>query len=213
MTHRSRRLGASLLAALLAACAPGDPQPGDAEQQAGSGLPEGHPAIGNMGAPGTALTGVVKETMSGGGYTYALLDLGDREIWVAGPETALEPGQAVSLPDTANMGTFEVTSLGRTFEELYFTGGFSTMAPPEVAAVEFQGVVKDKIDTAGYTYLMVEAGDTTVWLAAPEAPVEVGQTVGWNGGMLMSNFHSNSLNRNFEVLYFVERVSVVPPGA
>jgi len=211
MTHRGQRPAAALLVALLAAaCAPGDPQPGTQQEASAGGLPEGHPAIGAMGAPGTVLTGVVKETMDGGGYTYALLDTGDREIWVAGPQAVLTVGEAVALPDTTNMGAFEVTSLNRTFEELYFTGKFSTGVPDEVTAMEFQGLVKEKIDAAGYTYLLVEAGDTTIWLAAPEADVEVGQKVAWNGGMLMPNFHSNSLDRDFEVLYFVEGVSAVP---
>lgn len=207
--------GATLLLGLMAAsCAPGDPQPPRAaEQQAPAGLPEGHPAIGGIGAPGTALTGVVKETTNGGGYTFALLDLGDREIWVAGPETTLSPGDAIALPDTVNMGEFRVNSLQRTFDVLYFTSRFGTREPAEVAAMEFQGVVKETMNSAGYTYALVQADGSTIWLAAPETTVAVGQTVMWNGGMAMKDFHSNSLNRTFETIYFVDGVTVVPPGA
>jgi len=218
MIHPARRLrGVTLLAGLLAAaCAPGDPQPGTGAEAATTptaGLPEGHPAIGGMGASGTAVTGVVKETMAGGGYTFALLDLGDREIWVAGPETELGLGEALALPDTMNMGQFTAPSIERTFEVLYFTTSFGTQAPPEVANMEFQGTVKETMNAAGYTYALVEADGNTIWLAAPETTVAVGQAVAWSGGMAMKDFHSGTLDRTFEQIYFVEAITVVPPGA
>lgn len=211
MSHSARRLGVTLLVGLLAACAPGDPQPG-VEAEATAGLPEGHPAIGDIGASGTAVTGVVKETLNGGGYTFALLDLGDREIWVAGPETELGLGQALALPDTMNMGQFTAPSIERTFDVLYFTTSFGGPAPADQAAMEFQGVVKETMNAAGYTYALVEADGTAIWLAAPEMILEVGQTVVWNGGMAMSDFHSGTLDRTFETIYFVEAITPAHPG-
>ncbi len=218
MKHPARRLhGVLLLAGLLAAaCAPGDPQPGTQAQAAGTpmaGLPEGHPPIGGMGASGTAVTGVVKETMDGGGYTFALLDLGDREIWVAGPETKLGLGEALALPDTMNMGQFTAGSLNRTFDVLYFTSDFGTQAPAEVATMEFQGTVKETMNAAGYTYALVEADGVAIWLAGPETVLSIGQSVVWNGGMAMKDFHSNTLDRTFETIYFVEDIKPAHPGA
>jgi hypothetical protein len=206
-----------LLSGLLAvACAPGDPEP-RVQAEATAGLPEGHPAIGGMGAPGTAVTGVVKETMDGGGYTFALLDLGDREIWVAGPEAPLQVGEALALPDTMNMGSFTAKSIERTFEVLYFTTSYGAHAAVgaegEIAALEFQGTVKETMNAAGYTYLLVEADGNTLWLAAPEMVLQVGQTVAWSGGMAMKDFHSGTLDRTFDQIYFVEAVTVVTPGA
>lgn len=206
---RRPRGTALLLVFLAGGCAPADAPQAVGEAQA-AGLPEGHPPIGGIGAVGTALTGVVKETVDGGGYTYALLDIGDRELWVAGPLTALTVGEVVALPDTMNMGVFTAESLGRTFEELYFTGKFSQQVPGEVVAMEFTGTVAEAIHSAGYTYLRVHADGDTIWLAAPEMQVEVGQTVGWNGGMAMQGFRSSSLDRTFETLYFVEAVTVQP---
>lgn len=218
MKHPARRLrGVLLLAGLLAAaCAPGDPQPGTQAQAAGTptaGLPEGHPSIGGMGASGTAVTGVVKETMDGGGYTFALLDLGDREIWVAGPETELDLGEALALPDTMNMGQFTAGSLNRTFDVLYFTSDFGTQAPAAVATMEFQGTVKETMNAAGYTYALVEADGVSIWLAGPETVLSIGQSVVWNGGMAMKDFHSNTLDRTFETIYFVEDIKPAHPGA
>ncbi|NJD19347.1 MAG: hypothetical protein FIA95_08725 [Gemmatimonadetes bacterium] len=218
MMHPVRRLrGVLLLASVTAAaCSPGDPQPRAQAQAAATsaaGLPEGHPAIGGMGAPGTAVTGVVKETMDGGGYTFALLDLGDRESWVAGPETKLGVGEARALPDTMNMGQFTASSLDRTFDVLYFTSDFGTQAPPEVASMEFQGTVKETMNAAGYTYALVEADGVAIWLAAPETVLSIGESVVWNGGMAMKDFHSNTLDRTFETIYFVEDIKPAHPGA
>jgi hypothetical protein len=209
MIHHARRLpGVTLALALLAAaCSPGDSQP--PAMNAGVGLPEGHPPIGGIGASGTALTGVVHETMDGGGYTFALLDIGDRDLWVAGPQTTLTVGEVVALPDTTNMGAFNAESLGRTFDVLYFTTAYSRSAAPAVDNLEFQGVIKETMNAAGYTYLQVEADGAAIWLAAPETDLMVGQVIAWSGGMIMRDFRSNTLNRSFETLYFVDGVSVV----
>ena len=218
MIHPARRLrGVMLLAGLMAAaCAPGDPQPGTGAEDAATpvaGLPEGHPSIGGMGASGTAVTGVVKETMDGGGYTFALLDLGNREIWVAGPETKLGLGEALALPDTMNMGQFTAASLERTFDVLYVTPNFGGQAPTDVANMEFQGTVKETMNAAGYTYALVEADGAAIWLAAPETVLTIGESVVWNGGMAMKDSHSGTLDRTFETIYFVEDIKPAHPGA
>lgn len=209
MIHPARRLpGVTLALALLAsACSPGDSQP--PAMDAGMGLPEGHPPIGGIGASGTALTGVVQETLDGGGYTFVLLDTGDRNLWVAGPLTPLTVGEVVALPDTMNMGAFTAESLGREFDVLYFTTAYSRGATAAAESLEFQGVIKETMNAAGYTYIQVEAEGQAIWLAAPETDLMVGQVIAWSGGMVMRDFHSNTLNRDFDTLYFIDGVSVV----
>jgi len=201
-------LGALALAAALAACAPGE-TPDTA--QGGMALPEGHPDISSMGAPGAVLAGVVQETMDGGGYTFARLDTGDREIWAAGPMTSLTVGDRVSLPDTMAMVDFTAGSVDRTFDVLYFTGAFQTGTVGRAVAA-FQGEVKETMNSGGYTYAQVVAGDQTLWLAGPETEVAVGATVAWNGGMRMVNFSSRTLNRTFDEIYFVGEIIPVPSG-
>ena len=205
---RALRLGALALALALAvaACAPGE-TPDTAE--AGAALPEGHPDISAMGAPGAVLAGVVQETVDGGGYTFARLDTGDREIWAAGPMTHLAVGDKVSLPDTLPMVDFTASSLDRTFDVLYFTGAFQT-GEAEMAAAEFQGEVKETMNSGGYTYVQVTAGDQTLWLAAPETEVAVGATVAWNGGMRMVDFASRTLNKTFDEIFFIGELVVLP---
>ena len=205
---RTFRLGALAIAVAVAACAPGE-TPDTA--QGGAALPEGHPDISSLGMPGSVLSGIVQETLNGGGYTFARLDTGDREVWAAGPQTALAVGEQVSLADTMAMVNFEAKSLDRTFDVLYFTGAFQT-GTPDVGTAEFQGEVKETMNSGGYTYLLVAAGDQTLWLAAPESEVEVGSTVAWNGGMRMVQFNSRSLNRTFDELYFIDMFVVVPAG-
>jgi len=203
------RRSALALAVAMAACAPGDaPQ---AAQQGGAPLPEGHPDISALGAPGSVLSGVVQETMDGGGYTFVRMDTGTREVWAAGPVTAVAVGDQVSLADTMAMPNFNAPSLDRTFEVLYFTGGFNT-GSSDPAAAEFQGVVTETINSAGYTYINVTAGDQSLWLAAPEMEIPENATIAWNGGMRMVQFNSPSLNRSWDEIYFVDNVIVLPAG-
>ena len=192
---------------VLAACA------GSAGPDPEGALPAGHPT---MSAPSlteleeraaTPSEGVVRETLAGGGYTYALLAVDGGEIWVAGPETVLEPGQSVSLAGAMRMGAFESQSLGRTFEELYFIGGFSTGGPPPDGT---RGTALAVLAGGGYTYVQVRVAEDTLWLAGPEAQLAEGQTVVWSGGVDMGRFHSPSLDRTFSSILFVDRIWVEP---
>jgi hypothetical protein len=42
-----------------------------------------------------------------------------------------------------------------------------------------------------------------VWLAGPETVLGVGDVVSWQGGSLMRQFHSGTLNRTFTEIVFV----------
>jgi hypothetical protein len=92
-----------------------------AAASAGSDHPSEHPAA--QAAAGDAWRGTVVETMNAGGYTYVLLDKGDEQIWVAGPETAVAVGDAVVMSPGMAMPDFESKSLERTFDVVYFVGG------------------------------------------------------------------------------------------
>jgi hypothetical protein len=64
------------------------------------------------------------------------------------------------------------------------------------------------MNTAGYTYIHFDTGKETVWAAAPEFAVEVGEMVTISNAMPMNNHHSKTLERTFELVYFVSRVEV-----
>ena len=81
--------------------------------------------------------------------------------------------------------------------------------PQEMAAAGIKaGTVTETIDAAGYTYLQVDTGQETFWAAAPPTEVNVGDNVIVPPGMPMENFHSSALDRDFDVVYFVEGVQV-----
>jgi len=148
-------------------------------------------------------TGVVLETMDGGGYTYAHVELDDTDLWVAGPVTPLKVGDTVSLVDTMAMGSFTSKALDRTFDEVFFVMNFQGN---EDALLEASGIAAQVVSAAGYTYVEVEAEAGSFWLAGPETEITEGAQVEWKGPMVMKDFHSPSLDRTFSEIVFVDSV-------
>ena len=70
--------------------------------------------------------------------------------------------------------------------------------------------VKEVILAQAYTYLKVEEGDGTYWLAVGETDVEKGDVIYFNSFLVMNEFNSKELNRNFEQILFVDRISDKP---
>ncbi len=81
-------------------------------------------------------------------------------------------------------------------------------APQEASAPGVSGKVTETMNSGGYTYIQVDTGAQQVWAAAPEFQVKVGDPVIVPEGMPMANFTSPSLNRAFDVVYFVPSVMV-----
>ncbi len=67
--------------------------------------------------------GTITETMNSGGYTYALVDTGSEQVWVAAPETPAAVGQKVTVPKGMLMENFSSKTLDRVFDAIYFVGG------------------------------------------------------------------------------------------
>lgn len=68
------------------------------------------------------------------------------------------------------------------------------------------GTVVETMDAGGYTYVQVDTGEETIWAAAPQFAVEVGEKVTVPEGMPMPNYHSATLDRDFELVYFVATI-------
>ncbi|MBM3864303.1 MAG: nucleotide-binding protein [Verrucomicrobia bacterium] len=77
-------------------------------------------------------------------------------------------------------------------------------APPG----EIRGKVVESINAASYTYVHVDTGAARVWAAAPQFAVKAGDSVALGDAMPMPNYHSKTLNRTFEVVYFSGRAAV-----
>ncbi len=89
----------------------------------------GAAATGPTGAPAQAhaagdISGTVTETMSSGGYTYALLDHAGSKVWIAGPEAKLAVGTKLGSMSGQLMSGFRSDTLKRTFDQIYFVSGF-----------------------------------------------------------------------------------------
>jgi hypothetical protein len=89
----------------------------------------------------------------------------------------------------------------------------ATSAPRMLLAANNQyphtGTVISSIDASIYTYIEVSENGKTIWIAAPTVAVKKGDTVGFDEGAPMANFYSKSLNRTFDVVYFVGKAAVV----
>lgn len=74
------------------------------------------------------------------------------------------------------------------------------------------GTVVETMNAAGYTYVQVDTGSEKFWAAAPEFKVTVGESVAVPEGMPMPNYHSKTLDRDFDLVYFVPAVMVGGAG-
>ena len=71
-------------------------------------------------------------------------------------------------------------------------------------------IAQEVLHVGEYTYLRVLENGIEKWIAAPSTQVEIGQTYYFEKGMEMKNFESKELNRTFETIYFVDRMSTDP---
>jgi hypothetical protein len=74
-------------------------------------------------------------------------------------------------------------------------------------------IVREVIQTSNYTYLDVKAGKEVKWLAVPLGKYKSGDTVYYQGGLVMKDFKSKELNRTFPSVIFLEGVGKTPAGA
>lgn len=70
------------------------------------------------------------------------------------------------------------------------------------------GKVLNAIDANEYTYIEVEQGKETLWVAAPTVAVQKDAVIRFEDGAVMTDFRSKLLNRTFPAVMFVNRVVV-----
>ena len=79
------------------------------------------------------------------------------------------------------------------------------------AASGYSGTVTETMDSGGYTYVCIDTGKEKIWAAAPKLSVKTGDVAHIPPGSLMTNYHSKTLNRTFDEIYFVPQIAL--PGA
>lgn len=66
------------------------------------------------------LTGTITETMNSGGYTYARLQAGSKDVWIATSELPVKTGDRITAAINMPMENFNSKTLNRTFPLIYF---------------------------------------------------------------------------------------------
>ena len=66
------------------------------------------------------------------------------------------------------------------------------------------------IQTTNYTYLHVSENDSLIWIAVPKMNAQKDETYYFVGGMDMGVFTSKELNRTFDQMLFLAKLSSVP---
>ncbi len=86
--------------------------------------------------------------------------------------------------------------------------GDAAAAAAAAAAAGFSGKVVETTNTAGYTYVLVDTGSQKLWAATTQFDVKAGDPVTVAAGAPMSNYHSQSLDRTFDLVYFTGVITV-----
>lgn len=84
-------------------------------------------------------------------------------------------------------------------KSLFMASVFLAFAPFAYAAAN-AGTVAETMEAGSYVYVLLENGQ---WIAAKPFPVAKGDRIQYDGAMEMNNFHSKTLDRNFESILFV----------
>lgn len=66
--------------------------------------------------------------------------------------------------------------------------------------------VIEVIEVASYTYLLVKEKKTEFWIATATMSAEPGESYKYRGGILMSEFYSEELDRTFEEVIFLDEL-------
>jgi len=69
------------------------------------------------------------------------------------------------------------------------------------------GIVVDKMDAGSYSYLQLKENDKLYWVAVPKLEIENGESIYFSEYLEMIDFKSETLNRTFESVLFVNDAS------
>ena len=70
----------------------------------------------------------------------------------------------------------------------------------------YYGKILEIKPAMGYKYLKIDENGTEVWVAIANAPVAVGDKVGYDKKTMMTDFKSKTLNQNFKEIFFASDV-------
>lgn len=96
----------------------------------------------------------------------------------------------------------------------------TTTQPASADGSRATGTVVETMNAGNYTYVRVDTGSGEIWAAATRFEIAVGEVVVVPLEMPMQDFHSESLDRTFPLVYFTSQIfregeeasSGMPPG-
>lgn len=79
---------------------------------------------------------------------------------------------------------------------------FALLFALELFASTHAAKVVETLDSGGYTYVKVQEGSESYWIAMTQRPLTKGSTIQFDEQGWMQNFHSKTLNRTFDKILF-----------
>lgn len=164
-------------------------------------------------------------------YTYLKVRerINDKDSlqWVALPLIESKTGDVFYFESGLPMGLFQSKELGRSFKQILFLSYvsttpevsektvlplpvFDTIRNDEPPAVMHTVVVKEVLQTSGYTYLRALEDKKEVWLAVVKIQAKAGETFHYDDAAPMSNFTSKELKRTFPEIFFLAKIDPGP---
>ena len=80
----------------------------------------------------------------------------------------------------------------------------TTNGSTDIPITSHYGKVIEKIDAGTYSYLQINEDGTDYWIAVPSMQIEIGEQLYYSKYMKMKNFKSETLDRTFESVLFVD---------
>ncbi|MDF1518203.1 MAG: hypothetical protein P1P79_09680 [Lutibacter sp.] len=77
----------------------------------------------------------------------------------------------------------------------------------EESAAIHKVIAQEVLHANQYSYVRVLENGKENWIAAPTTAIEIGKTYYYGKTMEMKDFESKDLNKTFETIYFVEKIS------
>ena len=113
----------------------------------------------------------------------------------------------LSLATLSLLTTFTLLHAQETKIDMH--GGKETKMPSTIATQKapiFYGKVLEVKPAMGYKYLKVQEQGKETWVAIANAPVQVGDKIGFDKKTMMKDFKSKSLGQEFKEIYFASDV-------
>lgn len=86
-------------------------------------------------------------------------------------------------------------------------------APLQKSIDQNEVTINEVQQTGAYTYLLVQEAQQEYWIAVQKFDAKVGEKIYFVEAMEMSNFESKELNRVFDKIFFVDKISKTPIDA